>query len=1375
MIISSKTNSSKQWTELSPPVHNDEKEALEFLKKSLPKISTFHGWSNFEFKDRNGEHEIDALIVTPNGLFLVEIKSYHGELRIERNRWLSKKPSGRRVEERNPISLANRKAKYLRSVLKKHKAFKNSAVPWIFPVVFVSTAGPRLKVIFDEFDEISNRDTFVGSNAVNQKKGKISILDALIHGDASNIELKKEIGLKMIRQLLRAMSDIANPSKPPEKLGSYTLTNRLYRCQYYSDYEAIRKDLEGFEPRRARIFHAIKGQKGQNAKARNREYRLLNSLRHDGILKVHDPENHAKGPALVMEYLEESQSLTTWLDFQKTKLTIKDRIQMLRAIGDTIAFAHGKNIVHRALNPNNILVLSKAGERPNIRIINWFNAEIIQGTKHQLQWLKSENQTDQVYLAPEMVQGEYSSDPVIDVFSLGCIAAFLFTGEPPAKDIAKRNDFLSDDDGLRLAYRHDDVIDEIDDMIFDATRFRSEDRFQTITTFLRKLNRLAQEVTMHVRVLDPQDAQPADILDKRFLVEEQLGVGGSGFALLVFEEQENLPDRRVVLKCANDKTLGKRISAEARALLKIDSPYVVKCLDIMKIGGRPSILITYAGETLYEYLRHTSHVSLALIERFGSQICEVLQAIENAKTLHRDIKPQNIGVKSIEKEKINETQLMLFDFSLAEMSLTELYMGTERYRDPLLIKRKKWDAAADRYSAAVVMFEIATGMSLIWSSGDKPPSQVKNAQAIIDPLRLPHQRREKLEQFFRKSFAREVQDRFHDAKEMADSWKNVFLASSQESQYESETFAEKLTQVLVDATLETRINTLPLTINSISLLEDRDAFLLRDVYEGKATLENQKGMVSEVHEELVFLEKTLKTNFTRQIQKQSEAQQRREHYARAGLHDLRSLIFGKRSKLKIAESLAVRDLLGFNFSSKRSPFPWESLSEIAIRTNLEEKIVRDILKIHAKNWSQKNTLFVLREQIADYLDQHGNIATDRDVSMFVFGKRGTATQNNKEARFEGAVIARIAVEAEAFKKQRYCAHYFDGGVLVAKPNHPILRTLSVLKSVIKEFLLQMRPSSGKVVARALREKLQQETIEKIDLRDDQLIRIAATLHPNARVSAQNELYKKNLSAEYVLQFVKLPIGKNKTLSIEEVNIHLQKRYPTILPLPKEAKLVHEIIRELDLPYGMTPTGHFSLKKVTTRSLSISNSITNNHDDQNIQAIQTLNYRYKQGGFLALIVSHSESEQISKLLADQFKTSCISLDKLLIEAMKKFAENNNIPWENVRNADAKNASLNDKRNLRRLVSAVWPGIRNNLFARRNDFILEHVGLIAHFNLMTTLEELRDHAGTYGAAKRIWIVLPTKRQSPFIDDMPLSTISSNQHLRLPSGFLTQFTPQ
>jgi hypothetical protein len=81
--------SSERWKEVSPSQFAWEREALDFIRQGLPDCEPYRAWSNFEFIADDGSiNEVDTLVFTPQGFFLVEIKSRPGILGGDALTWM---------------------------------------------------------------------------------------------------------------------------------------------------------------------------------------------------------------------------------------------------------------------------------------------------------------------------------------------------------------------------------------------------------------------------------------------------------------------------------------------------------------------------------------------------------------------------------------------------------------------------------------------------------------------------------------------------------------------------------------------------------------------------------------------------------------------------------------------------------------------------------------------------------------------------------------------------------------------------------------------------------------------------------------------------------------------------------------------------------------------------------------------------------------------------------------------------------------------------------------------------------------------------------------------------------------------------------------
>jgi serine/threonine protein kinase len=131
---------------------------------------------------------------------------------------------------------------------------------------------------------------------------------------------------------------------------------------------------------------------------------------------------------------------------------------------ETLAFVHGKQIVHHDIKPQNILF----AEDDTIKLGDFGVANRNIGTR--------------LYMPPEMLLGERVSrtDPRVDVYALGLTLLELLTGRHPFED-------YSPDEAVQARIRHDFVSTDlsrwVQEVLLKATHPTPELRFQTAADF----------------------------------------------------------------------------------------------------------------------------------------------------------------------------------------------------------------------------------------------------------------------------------------------------------------------------------------------------------------------------------------------------------------------------------------------------------------------------------------------------------------------------------------------------------------------------------------------------------------------------------------------------------------------------------------------------------------------------------------------------------------------------------------------------------------------------------------------------------------------------------------------------------------------------
>jgi eukaryotic-like serine/threonine-protein kinase len=211
-------------------------------------------------------------------------------------------------------------------------------------------------------------------------------------------------------------------------------------------------------------------------------------------------------------------------------------------------------------------------------------------------------------------------------------------------------------------------------------------------------------------------------------------------------ERVNLPDRYVLVRhvadggmasvwCAEDRVLGRRVAIkvlserfagddeagrrfqrEARTAARLSGHRnVITIYDVGEPrgadGGGPSqafIVMEYlAGGTVADALRLGS-ISPGNAARWVHETAAALDYAHGQGVLHRDIKPANL---LLDRDRV----VHVADFGIAQLttddslSLEGKLLGTAAYLAPERARGKATTDASDRYSLAVVAFELLTG------------------------------------------------------------------------------------------------------------------------------------------------------------------------------------------------------------------------------------------------------------------------------------------------------------------------------------------------------------------------------------------------------------------------------------------------------------------------------------------------------------------------------------------------------------------------------------------------------------------------------------------------------------------------------------------
>lgn len=586
-------------------------------------------------------------------------------------------------------------------------------------LIFCSAPGLQVELPEHARKRVCLRDR----EATDNRDARPGIIAALTRGCIEGVDASRtpRIDRPAMNAVSRAMDQAGiRTSERYKTIADYRLKSLLMEGPGWQDWEGIHVSLPDNRRRIRRYTLATAASDEQRQtllRAAKREYQILDSLSHPGILGVKGFTDNEFGPAIIFEHHPKAVRLDHYLAEAGGRIGIDVRLGLLRQIAEAMKHAHGKGVYHRSLSPQNVLVVDPADGMPHARIFNWQTGsrELVTSTsspggKAVTATVHIEELVDdasKAYMAPEAILDHEGGSEHLDVFSLGALAYHLFSGKPAASTFFELNQRIRESRGLQISAVVDGATAALQELVQYATHPEVSSRYASVDEFLKKLEEVEDELTAppQEETVNPLDAKKGERLEGGLIVKSRLGSGSTCVALLVDDHGE---DR--VLKIARGPDYNNRLKEEAEVLQKLRHQYIVEVHGTVQMHGLVGILMQPAGnETLAKRISDDGRLHPDLLQRFGEDLLLTVDWLEQKGIPHRDIKPDNIGVMPVGRG--DELHLVLFDFSLSRTSLDNIQAGTIRYKDPFLSLRRpaRWDLAAERWSAAMTLYEMAAG------------------------------------------------------------------------------------------------------------------------------------------------------------------------------------------------------------------------------------------------------------------------------------------------------------------------------------------------------------------------------------------------------------------------------------------------------------------------------------------------------------------------------------------------------------------------------------------------------------------------------------------------------------------------------------------
>lgn len=1380
-----------RWHAITDSSYPWEQDALDFVRQHLPDQEPYHAWSNFEFiADQGSVNEVDLLVLAPGGFFLVEIKSRPGVLDGDPHTW-NWRDQGREIFVDNPLLLANRKAKRLASLLKHQQAVRRMALPFLEPLVFCAAPGLQVRLRGPAASGVCVRDKEHTGRNPEPVPGVIATLTRPPSMEPGRVRIDGT----MVRAVAAALSQAGiRRSQKARRVGDYELGQLILEGPAFQDYKAGHVAMPSVV-RRVRIYQVPRGAgpdtRRMIGRAAQREFQILEGVNHPGIVRAIDYKEQDLGSALIFEHHPDAQRLDHFLSQHGSALSQEDRLTLLRQLAEAVRYAHKKHLVHRALSPQSILVLEPVSPRRRLQIFNWqagareagtTGGQGVTATSHLEQLVDDETT---IYLAPEALATPGETGAYLDVFSLGAIAYHLFAGQPPARSVVELTEKLRENRGLQLSAVVDGVGVALDELVALSTHPDVSARLATVDDFLAQLELVEEEMTR------PEDAAPAnpaealagDVLPGGYKVKRRVGEGSVSVVFLV----ETKDGRELVLKVASTPDQNDRVRQEGAVLGELRHQHIVAIHDVLDIGGHAALLIDRAGEdTLAGRLRKDGPLHLELLQRFGEDLLQTVSWLELKGIPHRDIKPDNIGVAQIGSG--NRLHLVLFDFSLARTSPEAIRAGTIPYLDPFLSLRRpqRWDVAAERFAAAMTLYEMATARLPQWGDGRSDPALLTQ-EATLEPALFDPELRESMLAFFEKALRRDVKERFDNADDMLAAWRSVFTGVSRPRTDHADRDAgggeaPDFSSAAAPAKRETPLVEIGLSTRALNALERAHVLTAGDlVVLPSRRLYAMAGVGSKTRAEIRAAKDALAKKWSGEdaaAVKPSSTSADEIPADVVSIDMLMGRLAPRRTRSVHAGELRILDRFLRPDRDAVPDDPWPTQSDVAERLNLTRARVSQVVVNARARWAKDSAFTRLRTDIAELLHSHGSVMTVRELAQALLALRGSEAKEPQRT-IRALAVARAAVEAERERKEPRFEDFRSTTLLVARSTQAADYADEIGR--VADRLATMDPLLAP--SRALAELEEVEPPEGVTgLLPARIVQLAAAASKSAAVSSRLEIYRRNMPAARALQLAQGALLGAHVLKVEDLKSRVSGRYPDAQPLPDRPEL-DTLVAQADLGLEWDPQAADGRGAYRPRGAALLTSSSTVHtrtsrpgeagpeQEDAGDFDRRIRYAIENGSFLALGVEPRLLQSAERRLARNFQVASESLEALLITAMKNAAAKVGADWNIVRKADAAGPEGADWRTLLMLVGRAIPEVETRLEKAGKALLLSYPGLLARYEQLGVLQRLQQSAGRSGGPPAVLVLVAAdgQHQLPMIDGHALPVISSNQWLPVPAAWV------
>lgn len=269
-----------------------------------------------------------------------------------------------------------------------------------------------------------------------------------------------------------------------------------------------------------------------------KEAKTLANLRHPNIVEVIDIFDENNTSYMVMPFIE-GQSLHNVVK-RRGKLPYPEAVNYIAQISDAAAYIHKRNILHRDIKPDNIIITPD------------FKAILIDfGSAREFVHDQTQAHTSVVshgYAPTEQYTANSRKGSYTDIYAIGATFYFTLTGKTPLEAAARLTERMPEPKEFSPKIPH-----EANRTILKAMQLKAENRHQNVQDFMDDLRNIKPSILIDETIGGKKRKKTPVILISGIIIVALLLLSGGGYLLY---QHNNTIHKQEIKEAKHDLTNG---------------------------------------------------------------------------------------------------------------------------------------------------------------------------------------------------------------------------------------------------------------------------------------------------------------------------------------------------------------------------------------------------------------------------------------------------------------------------------------------------------------------------------------------------------------------------------------------------------------------------------------------------------------------------------------------------------------------------------------------------------------------------------------------------------------------------------------------------